>query len=64
VTFIIPRDKWLERFATQLLLLRPQLSALEAARVAMEKYEEAHDFEPEIAAAMYADGATDNDPGG
>ena len=55
MTPILPKETWLERFATQLLVLLPELSALQAARAAMEEYEEACDFDPEVAAAMYAD---------
>jgi hypothetical protein len=35
--------------------VRPQLSPLEAADAAMDEFEEACDFDPEVAAAMYAD---------
>jgi hypothetical protein len=59
MTPILPRETWLERFAVHLLMLRPQLSALEAARVAVEEYDDACDYEPEVAAAMHANDATD-----
>jgi len=49
---ILPKETWLEHFATQLRLLRPQLSALEAAYVAMDEFV-ACDFDPEVAAAVY-----------
>jgi hypothetical protein len=55
MTPILPKQTWLERFATSLLILCPQLTALQAAQVAMEEFEEACDFDPEVAAAMYAD---------
>jgi hypothetical protein len=58
MTPILPKETWLQRFATRLLVLRRELSALEAARAAMEEYEDACDFDPEIAAAMYADDTT------
>ena len=49
---ILPKKTWLERFATHLRLLRPQLSALEAAYVAMDEFV-ACDFDPKVAAAVY-----------
>ena len=49
---ILSKKTRLERFATQLRLLRPQLSALEAAYVAMDEFV-ASDFDPKVAAAMY-----------
>jgi len=55
MTPILPKEIWLKRFATHLLVLRPELSALQAAHAAMEEYEEACDFDPEVAAAMHAD---------
>jgi len=45
---ILPKKTWLERFATHLRLLRPQLSALEAAYVAMDEFV-ACDFNPKLA---------------
>ena len=51
---ILPKETWLERFATHLRLLRPQLSVLEAAYVAMDEFV-ASVFDPKVAAAMYAD---------
>lgn len=59
MTPILPKETWLERFTAQLLVLRPQFSAPEAANAATDEYEEACDFEPEVAAAMYADDSTD-----
>ena len=50
---------WLERFATQVLLLRPDLSARQAAHAAVEAFEYACAFEPELAAAAYTDGLPD-----
>ena len=49
---ILPKETWLEHFATHLRVLRPQLSALEAAYVAMDEFV-ACDFDPEVAAAVY-----------
>jgi hypothetical protein len=40
-------------------VLRPQLTALQAANAAMVEYEEAWDFDPEVAAGMHADDLTD-----
>jgi len=54
---ILSKKTWLERFATQLRLLRPQLSALEAAYVAMDEFVMC-DFDPKIAAAIYAEQLT------
>ena len=54
---ILPKKTWLERFATHLRLLRPQLSTLEAAYVAMDEFV-ACDFDPRVAAAMYAEELT------
>jgi hypothetical protein len=59
MTPILPRETWLKRFAAQLLVLRPHVSAQQAASAATYEYEEGCDFEPELAAAMYADEATD-----
>jgi hypothetical protein len=59
MTPILPKGIWSERFTMQLLILCPQLSAVQAAHVAMEEFEEACDFDPETAAAMYADDSTD-----
>ena len=50
---ILSKKTWLERFATHLRLLRPRMSALEAAYVAMDEFV-ACDFDPKVAAAMYA----------
>jgi hypothetical protein len=58
---ILPKKTWLERFATHLRLLRPQLSALDAAYVAMDEFV-ACDFDPKVAAAMYSDELTDEAP--
>jgi len=46
------KEAWLERFATHLRRLRPQLSALEAAYAARDEFV-ACDFDPEVAAAVY-----------
>jgi hypothetical protein len=54
---ILSKKTWLERFATQLRILRPQLSALEAAYVAMDEFVTC-DFDPKIAAAIYAEQST------
>ena len=51
---ILPKKTWLESFATHLRLLRPQLSVLEAAYVAMDEFV-ASVFDPKVAATMYAD---------
>jgi hypothetical protein len=50
---ILSKKIWLERFATHLRLLRPRLSALEAAYVAMDEFV-ACEFDPKVAAANYA----------
>jgi len=50
---------WLERFARHLLLLRPQLGVLVAAWAALKEFQQARAFDPEIAAAVYADNLTD-----
>jgi hypothetical protein len=54
MTPILPNETWLVRFATHLLVRLPQLSALEAARAAMDESVSC-DSEPNAAAAMYAD---------
>jgi len=45
-------ETWLVRVATHLLVLLPQLSALEAARAAIDLYEEKQGLEPQVAVAL------------
>ena len=49
---LLLKEAWLERFATHLRRLRPQLSALEAAHAAKQEFVSC-DFDPEVAAAVY-----------
>jgi len=54
---ILPKEIWLERFAAYLRLLRPDLSALEAAYAATDEFV-ACNVDPKVAAARYADELT------
>jgi hypothetical protein len=44
---------WLTRFATRLLHLKPELSALEAVRIGEEQYETVSQLDPADAADVY-----------
>lgn len=56
MTPVVRKETWLVRVATHLLVRLPQLSAVEAARVAIALYEEKLSLDPkEVAAAVFAD---------
>ena len=55
-----PDTSWLERFAARLLRLMPELSAVEAVRIAVQQYVKAAHIDPAEAAERYAsDSATE-----
>jgi hypothetical protein len=56
---LVRNETWLVRVATHLLVLLPQLSAVEAARAAIDLHEEKQGLEPQVAAALFADDLTD-----
>jgi len=58
---MIPETTWLERFAARLLRLNPELSALDAVRIAQQQYEMPARLDPAQAADTYAAGTTSNE---
>jgi hypothetical protein len=48
-----PNPTWLASFAARLLGLKPELSAIEAVRIAEQQYEQASHLDPALAAEMY-----------
>ena len=50
----IPQAQWLERFAAQVLTLKPALHPLDAVRHAISAFPDASDLEPERAATLFA----------
>jgi len=57
----IPKTTWLERFAARLLRLNPELSALDAVRIAQQQYAMAARLDPAEAAEIYAAGTASNE---
>jgi len=55
-----PDTTWLERFAARLLRLRPELTAVEAVRIARRQFAKASHLDPAAAAESYVEqSATD-----
>jgi len=57
----IPETTWLERFAARLLRLNPELSALDAVRIAQQQYATASRLDPTEAAEINAAGTASNE---
>jgi len=57
----IPWTTWLERFAARLLRLNPELSALDAVRIAQQQYAMAARLDPAEAAEIYVARTTANE---
>jgi hypothetical protein len=51
---ILPNATWLARFASRLLQLKPELSALEAVRIAERQHAKVAHLDPAKAAEIYA----------
>lgn len=49
-----PDTVWLERFAARLLRLMPELSAVEAVRIAVQQFDKSPHADPVEAAERYA----------
>jgi hypothetical protein len=50
---IPPNATWLARFAARLLKLKPELTAVQAVRIAEQQYEKCSDLDPAEAAERY-----------
>jgi hypothetical protein len=48
-----PNATWLARFAARLLKLKPELTALQAVRIAEQQYDKASHLDPAEAAETY-----------
>ena len=48
-----PRHIWLQRFGVRLMQLQPDMSAMLAARHAVDEFRDAADVEPEAAAEKF-----------
>ena len=57
VPWMFPKTRWLMRFVTRLLELKPELTPAAATMIAIEAFEESFDVDPIQAAEIYVDSA-------
>jgi hypothetical protein len=61
VSWMFPKTRWLMRFSSRLLELKPELTPAGAMMVAIDAFTESFDVDPVEAAETYADGMGANE---